>query len=76
MKTHVQFKAGKWKQLYGYATPGGTPVFVCGHCGGSQHLYGAEYPKRKLYCEQCGRINIYPWERAQEQGDGPFWEDD
>ena len=85
-------RIGKWKQVkIGYATPGGTPIFACGACGGSEHLHGAEYPKKKVLCDNylhgaeypkkkvlcdnCGRINIYPWERAHEQGSS-LWEDD
>ena len=69
-------RIGKWKQVkIGYASPGGTPIFACGACGGSEHLHGAEYPKKKVLCDNCGRINIYPWERAHEQGSS-LWEDD
>ena len=58
-------RIGKWKQVkIGYASPGGTPIFACGACGGSEHLR-----------DNCGRINIYPWERAHEQGSS-LWEDD
>ena len=52
-----------------------TPIYVCGHCGGSDHMYGPMYPKRKVICDICGRINIYPWEKAHEQGSS-FWEAD
>ena len=39
---------GRWKPLKGdFTTPGGTPYFVCGKCGGSGHLYGVEYSRRK-----------------------------
>ena len=55
-------KFGKWKELEGgYLTPGGTPIYVCGECGGSEHLHGVEYPRRKMVCDQCGSINSYPW---------------
>ena len=57
-------RIGKWKQVkIGYASPGGTPFFACGACGGSEHLHGAEYPKKKVLCDNCGRLNIYPWEK-------------
>ena len=67
---------GRWKQIKGdFTTPGGTPYYVCGACGGSGHLNGCEYPRRKIICDNCGRINIYPWERAYEEGSS-LWEDD
>jgi len=67
---------GRWKQLKGaFITPGGTPYYVCGACGGSGHLNGCEYPRRKVICDTCGRINLYPWERAYEEGSS-LWEDD
>ena len=47
----------------------------CGACGGSGHLNGCEYPRRKVTCDTCGRINIYPWEKAYEER-STFWEDD
>ena len=58
---------GKWKRVHGYMTPGGTPVYVCENCGGSWHLHGSEFPKRKLVCDDCGSINIYPWEKSYEE---------
>lgn len=61
-------KFGKWKELKGgYLTPGGTPIYVCGECGGSEHLHGVEYPRRKMVCDQCGSINSYPWEKTYEE---------
>lgn len=69
-------KIGRWKQVHmGYFTPGGTPAFACGACGGSEHLHGTEYPERKVICDNCGRINVYPWERVHEEGSS-LWEDD
>lgn len=56
---------GRWKKELGGASPGGTPAYVCGSCGGSEHLYGAEYPKKRLICKQCGSINVYPWEKVE-----------
>ena len=50
-------------------------MYACGKCGGSYHLHGAEYPKRKIICDECGRVNIYPWETAYETGSS-LWEID
>ena len=66
---------GRWKRIPGGATPGGTPVYVCGKCEGSEHLHGAEFPRKKVVCDVCGRVNIYPFERAYEEGT-EIWEDD
>ena len=67
---------GRWKKMDGGGmTPGGTPMYACGKCGGSYHLHGAEYPKRKIICDECGRVNIYPWEAAYEVGSS-LWEND
>jgi hypothetical protein len=69
-------RIGRWVQVKGnFTTPGGTPYYVCGGCGQSGHLNGCEYPKRKVICDGCGRINIYPWERAYEEGSS-LWVDD
>lgn len=57
---------GRWKQIPAGMTPGGTPAFVCAACGGTDHLYGAEYPYRKVLCNVCGRINFYPWEKIYD----------
>ena len=63
-KPHI----GRWKRKEGsYMTPGGTPIFVCAECGGTEHLHGAEFPYRKMYCEDCGSINAYPWEKLYEE---------
>ncbi len=65
----------RWVKVTGdFLTPGGTPYFVCGRCGGSGHLYGVEYTKRKILCDDCGCVNIYPWEQAHEVGT-MLWED-
>jgi len=67
---------GRWRILSGnYVTPGGTPIYVCGKCGGSEHLHGAEYPRKKIVCDKCGRVNIYPWERSYDE-DSSLWEND
>ena len=69
-------KIGRWRQVKGnYLTPGGTPLYACGNCGGSDHLYGVEYTRRKIVCDNCGRVNIYPWERSYDE-DSSLWEND
>jgi len=69
-------RIGRWKKSQGnYLTPGGTPLYECGSCGGSLHLHGVEYSRRKVICDNCGRINIYPWEKAYEEGSS-LWEED
>ena len=71
-------KLGCWKRLrdgMDGITPGGAPLWVCGGCGESAHLHGIEYPKRKMICDGCGRINIYPGEAAYEYKSS-LWEDD
>lgn len=55
---------GRWKKLPGGMSPGGTPSYVCDRCGGTEHLYGVEYPEKKLQCKVCGQINVYPWEKV------------
>ena len=57
---------GRWKQIDVGMSPGGTPGFVCSRCGGTEHLHGAEFPKRPPYCIECGAINFYPWEKLYE----------
>ncbi len=62
-------KLSRWKEVHGdFLTPGGTPYFECSLCGGTGHLHGVEYSKRKMICDNCGAINIYPWEKAYEEG--------
>ena len=39
------------------------------------HIVVLIVPKKKVLCDNCGRINIYPWEKAYEQGSS-LWEDD
>ena len=59
---------GKWiKDNSIGMSPGGTPGYVCSQCGGSFHLHGAEYPRRKMICDKCGSINSYPWEKTYEE---------
>ena len=69
-------KLGRWKQVHGVVTPGGTPYYVCGSCGNTGHLHGAEYPKRKMICDVCGAVNIYPYEKAYEEGSSLWNEGD
>ena len=56
------YRFGKWKRIPAGMTPGGTPMYACAECGGTEHLYGTEYPQRYVICEQCGSINTYPYE--------------
>lgn len=35
-------KTGKWIKVYGFATPGGDPVWRCSECGKGLHVYGIE----------------------------------
>ena len=60
-------KFAKWVKIPGGITPGGTPRYACSACGGSEHLYGVEYPKRKMVCDQCGCVNSYPWEKILDE---------
>ena len=69
-------KFGKWKEVHGYVTPGGDPVFACGLCGGSEHVHGVEHPRRKTVCDNCGQINSYPWEKTYEEEERAQPEDD
>jgi hypothetical protein len=69
-------KLGRWKQIHDVVTPGGTPYFECALCGGSGHLHGEEFPKRKMICDNCGNANIYPWEKAYEEGSSLWVADD
>ena len=59
---------GRWKKLEGsYMSPGGTPAYVCANCGGSEHLHGVEFSRRKIFCDDCGMVNVYPWETTYEE---------
>lgn len=61
-------KIGRWVQETGdFLTPGGTPYYICEKCGQDGHLHGVEYPRRKVFCENCGTANLYPWERCYEE---------
>lgn len=57
---------GRWKQVPSGMTPGGTPMYACSICGGSEHLYGTEFPRRKVLCNDCGSVNFYPWEKLAD----------
>lgn len=64
MESNTRHILGKWKQVFGYVTAGGDPVFECGQCGGTRHVYGIEHLyNRKKFCDQCGAVNTYPWEK-------------
>ena len=65
---------GRWKETAYLGTKPGETCYSCGKCGGTVHHFGAEY-RRKILCDICGRINIYPWEKAYEVGSF-LWEDD
>lgn len=60
-------KFAKWVKAPGGITPGGTPMYVCSICGGSEHLYGVEYQRRKMVCDECGCVNSYPWEKILDK---------
>ena len=56
-------KKGKWIEIYGYATPGGDPVWKCSECGKGIHVYGIEAPSYNrdytdghqwVACPNCG----------------------
>ena len=56
-------KTGKWIEVYGYATPGGDPVWKCSECGKGIHVYGIEAPSYNrdytdghqwVACPNCG----------------------
>ena len=69
-------RIGRWVEVHGnFVTPGGTPLYKCGKCGGSEHLMGVEYPKHKVICDRCGRVNVYPWDRPVEFRSN-MWEED
>lgn len=54
-----------WKKVFGYATPGGDPVWKCGTCGGDEHVYGIETNDgRHRVCRVCGRPHLYPYEKG------------
>ena len=43
-------------------TPGGDPVWKCGHCGGGRHVYGIENCNNpKHICPECGYEMLYDW---------------
>lgn len=44
-----------WVHLRGDGfTPGGDPSWVCGACGGGEHIMGIESPKHEYICPDCG----------------------
>ena len=61
-------KIGRWSKVVGnYVTPGGTQLYACSVCGGHRHLYGPAFPLRKVFCDKCGTVNLYPWEGCIEE---------
>lgn len=64
----ANIRFGRWIEIPAGMTPGGTPMYACAVCGGTEHLHGAEYPGRKVFCDSCGRINFYPWEKILDEG--------
>lgn len=62
--TETGRKKGKWIEVYGYATPGGDPVWKCSECGKGMHVYGIEAPSYNrdyadgqwVACPNCGAI--------------------
>ena len=60
-------KYGVWREVYGYCTAGGDPVWCCPKCRGSEHVYGIEHEKNYTHiCKDCGQTNIYPWEKTND----------
>ena len=56
-----------WKRLYGYATPGGDPLWECPKCGYS-HCYGVEVINGPYHnCPECGIDILYPWEAKMKK---------
>lgn len=61
-----------WEECRGdYFTPGGDPSWVCGACGGGEHIMGIESPKHEYICPDCGgkKLGYYDedeswWENA------------
>lgn len=53
---------GHWVRTYGYATPGGDPVWSCSECGKGIHVYGIEHGSygadisdgQWVACPNCG----------------------
>ena len=53
---------GRWVHVYGYATPGGDPVWRCSECGKGEHIYGIEHgtygadiaDHQWVACPNCG----------------------
>ena len=58
----------KWiRSNIGGFTPGGDPIWECGHCHKDQHVYGIETQDTFHHrCKNCGSINYYPWEKNNE----------
>lgn len=52
----------KWREVHGYVTAGGDPVYVCGKCGKGMHVYGIEHREALHICPDCSAINVYEGE--------------
>jgi len=61
---------GQWVKVYGYATPGGDPVWRCSECGKGIHTYGIEHGTyganiadgQWVSCPNCGvKIDGEKW---------------
>lgn len=69
----VESKTGKWIKVYGFATPGGDPVWRCSECGKGLHIYGIEASTygadiaehQWVSCPNCG-ADMRPREEEQE----------
>ena len=57
-----EYANAKWVRVYGFATPGGDPVWACSNCGKGLHVYGVEHgtygadiaDKQWVSCPNCG----------------------
>jgi len=57
-----------WRQVHGFVTPGGDPLWACPECGW-EHCHGVERAGGGPYnkCPKCGISLIYPWEKESEE---------
>lgn len=70
----VEPKTGKWIKVYGFATPGGDPVWRCSECGKGVHVYGIEASTygadiaehQWVSCPNCG-ADMRPREEQDER---------
>jgi len=57
LKKNDNNNIAKWKEVHGYCTPGGDPVYICSVCNSpeSEHVYGVEHEHNfKDTCPVCG----------------------